>query len=139
MHTLNICCQSNADRWRFIKTEVECCVKKAVHGEFTAEDIKKRIEEGRAFAAYAMDGDKVLIVCVWELVCYPRMTSVNIMCLGGSDARGMWDEFGGIMRKVWKAAGATHLESCVSPAMARLLQKTNYIAKPLYIHLRGAL
>ena len=43
------------------------------------------------------------------------------------------------MRKVWKAAGATHLESCVSPAMARLLQKTNYIAKPLYIHLRGAL
>ena len=96
MHTLNICCQSNADRWRFIKTEVERCVKKAV-------------------------------------------TAVNIMCLGGSDARGMWDEFGGIMRKVWKAAGATHLESCVSPAMARLLQKTNYIAKPLYIHLRGAL
>lgn len=139
MHILNIVSRSCMNRWPFIEAEVQRVVKKAVHGEFTAGDVKKRIEEGKAFAVYVLDGDEVLIVCVWELIFYPRLTAVNIMCLGGRDVKGLWHEFEDTMRKVWKSMGATAVECSVSPAMSRLLQKSGFIASPLYVNMRGDL
>lgn len=128
-----------AERWGDIEPEVARVVKKACHGEFTAADIKRLIEKGRVYAAYAHEGPDVKMVCVWEMIYYPELTTVNICCLGGRDVAGCWARYGETMRNIWRAQGATQVECSVSRAMARLLQQANFIAKPVYTVMRGEL
>lgn len=140
MHVLQAITKTNfEERWPLVAHEVERVVQKAVHGEFTTEDVADLVKKGSAFAAFVRDGQDVLIVCVWEMIYYPRMTAANIMCLGGKDVKGMWAEFGKAMKVTWKLMGASSVECSVSPAMAKVLRRANFITRPLYIQMRGEL
>ena len=128
-----------AERWGFLEPEVLRVTQKACHGEYTADDARRLIELGLMYGAYAHEGGRVLMVCLWEMVFYPQFTSVNVACLGGRDVAGCWKRYGETMRAIWKAQGATAVECSCSKAMARLLEKSGFIAKPTYIVMRGEL
>lgn len=117
---------------------LERVVAKAVHGEFTVEDVLERIARGQAFGAFVKGEDgEVFIVCVWELVYYPQMTAVNVMCLGGAKTKSSWAAYGPILKKLWKEQGASVMECMTSPAMARLLRRAGVNVKPIYVLSRG--
>lgn len=126
-----------AERWGAIEPEIRRVVTKACHDEFTVEDVRELIEKGHIFAAYAHEGDDVKMVCVWEMIYYPKLTVVNICCLGGRDVAGSWARYGETMRNIWRSQGAKAVECSVSRAMARLLQQAGFIAKPIYTVMRG--
>lgn len=126
------------ERWKYIKPLVQRVVDRAAHGEFTTDQIGERIEKGYCFAAYAREEgeEQASVVLVWELACYPSMTAVNIVCLGGKDIVRNWARYGEMMKTIWRSQGATYVEGSVSPAMARLVQRV-HLMDPVYVCLRG--
>ena len=131
--------QRNSEEFALIRGEVKRVVEHACHGEFTADDVGDLIRKGRAFACYVMEGREILIACVWELIYYPRLTSINVMALGGQNLKELWALYGPTCKKVWRAQGAQAWQCEASIAMTKLLQKAGTGLKPIYVTSRETL
>lgn len=94
----------------------------AARGEFTVEDLETMTKSGRAVTGIAFDGERAVMAMTFEVIHYPRKTTVNIMALGGDGlgevAAQFWAQFRGWAR----SAGAVAIEACCSEAMARMLR-----------------
>lgn len=131
--------QKNAEEFDLIRGEVKRVVEHACHDEFTADDVGCLIRKGKAFAAYVHEGKKILIACVWELIYYPRLTTINVMALGGSRMKDMWQMCGPVLKKVWREQGAKAWQCEASIPMTKLLQKSGIRLKPIYVTSRETL
>lgn len=124
--------------WSATKPLLEKCIKQAMHGELTAEDIYNLVTTGKAYI-FIVKSDKTIMPSVrlaWvvEIVKYPRLSAMNIIIMTGQDMCPFMDRF-------WKRFcgwaymnGIRAIEGHVSPAMERLLSR--YKFKPVYTHVR---
>ena len=131
--------QKNSEEFALIRGEVKRVVDNACCGEFKVDDVGELIRTGKAFGAYVADGKEVLIACVWELIYYPRLTSVNVMALGGRRMKEMWAQCGPVLKKVWRAQGAQAWQCEASIPMTKLLRKSGIGIKPIYVTSRETL
>lgn len=127
-------------RFEEIRGCIDKVVSNAVHGEYNADDVRMLLIKGRAFCAYSKAEDgSVEIACVWEMVYYPRTTSVNVLALGGKNTKENYRKYGPELMKLWKAQGADHVECLTSKAMARFLKLMGFPVEPVYVLSRGDL
>lgn len=112
--------------WNEAEPLIEKCVQKAVHGEYTAADIKELLEHGRMTALLVFEGEKPIFVCVFELLVYPRKTAVNICCVGGKKVLQCFEHYRKYLFEYWKSCGAAEVQAQVSPAMERLLRPAGF-------------
>ncbi len=128
-------------RFEEIRDCIDKVVKRGVRdGEYDVEDVKNLIMSGSAFVAYAKDAEgAVEIACVWEMVYYPRTTTVNVMALGGKNMKENWAKYGSFLLDLWKKQGAEYVECLTSEAMARLIRSAGVPVEPAYVLSRGKL
>lgn len=111
------------ERWERVAVELDRVTRGAAHGEFETEDLKQLIKDGRAFGLYSEEEGIVSIVCVWELIFYPRRTVANVIALAGRDLVRSVELFWDIAEETWRTQGAHCLECSTTPAMARFLNQ----------------
>ena len=128
-----------AELWGQIGPLLDKCVKKAFHGESTADDIRALVERGDAILAVGFgESGTVDIVAAMEPVYYPRMRTINVFALGGRTAGVMarLHETGFIdALKGWaKENGFDAMDAWTSLPMARFINRFGF--EPKYIHNR---
>ena len=80
-----------ADVWPDVAPLFEKVVEKAVHGEFTVDDLFRLAKAGRITVGLARedDGGKTPVMAVaFEFRRYPSATAVNVLAMGGAIWRG---------------------------------------------------
>lgn len=107
--------------WSAVAALVDPVAHQAARGEFTTEDLAVMVEDGRAVAAIALEGDTPVMGMVFEFRHYPRKTVINVMAIGGSNLAGVavsfWPSF-----VAWaQESGVSEIEACTSRAMTRAL------------------
>lgn len=124
--------------WPVVKPLLERCVKRAMRGEMTVDDIYAAARQGRMYV-FVVKSDKALmasvkLALVLELVNYPRLPTMNIVAIGGSELSVMHKRF-------WKSLcgwaymnGVRAIECRVSPAMMRVIVRYGF--KETYTHMR---
>lgn len=130
--------------WPMAAVHLDRCVKGALHGEYTTEDLYQMATMGKA-VVFVVTNDPtgkhpdtdVSIAFVVEPVLYPKLNAVNILALGGHDLSSAqkqhWESFKG-----WAYMnGARAIEASVGPAMMRVLSRWGF--KPVYTHARLSL
>jgi hypothetical protein len=130
--------------WPLAAPHLDRCVKGALHGEYTTQDLYDMVSGAKAVLFVvtndptgAREDTDVSLAWVVEPVLYPKLNAINILALGGRDfsevQRQHWDDFKG-----WAYMnGARAIEASVSPAMARILKRWGY--KPVYQAVRVSL
>lgn len=130
--------------WPLAGPHLDRCVKGALHGEYTIQDLYDMVAGAKAVLFVvtndptgAREDADVSLAWVVEPVIYPRLNTINILALGGRDfsetQRAHWEDFKG-----WAYMnGARAIEASVSPAMARMLKRWGY--KPVYQTVRVSL
>lgn len=124
--------------WSATKPLLTRCVNRAVHGEYTVDDLHNAALQGKAFI-FVVKSDativkSVIFALVLELSDYPRLPALNIVAIGGKDLEALHEKY-------WKHLcgwaymnGARVLEGMVSPAMQRVVAKFGF--KPVYTQMR---
>jgi len=75
--------------WTATKPLLEKCVKRAMHGEMTIDDIYNAALQGKMYI-FVVKCDKTItksvkLALVLEIIHYPKLPAMNIVALGGSD------------------------------------------------------
>ena len=112
-------------------------VEKAVHGEFTVDDLFRLAKAGRITVGLARedDGGKTPVMAVaFEFRRYPSATAVNVLAMGGRDLARFMTRFLPPFSAFCKGAGADWIECAVSPAMARMHGRYGF--RPVYRNMR---
>ena len=126
--------------WQHAAPLLEKCVKKAVRGEFSVEDIRKMILDGWCVGLYIHEGQLPVFAAAIEIVPYPSgLTIGNVMAVGGRDIGMAIRDFLPAACEWMKRCGCTEVECSVSPAMERLLSRYRDGWKETYRVLRKEL
>ena len=112
--------------WDRAEPALDRVVSKAVHGEFRTADLRKLCDEKRATACVFSEGETVVVAMVFEFILYPKMTTCNIIALGGSSLGEVLDGFFITFKDWCKSMGVTVIEASCSSAMSRLLQRFEF-------------
>jgi hypothetical protein len=127
--------------WPHVAPLLEKCVRRAAHGEYTAEDIQRLAFAGRVFV-FALVNDKydptvtrdVKLVLVLETVNYPRLPALNILAVGGSGLKMAYQKYWKMLCGWAYMSGVRAIEGWVSPSMKRTTEPMGF--KPVYTHMR---
>ena len=124
--------------WPRASKLVDKCIKRAMHGEMTVEDIHNLAMQQRAYV-FVVKNDKgiqpdVKLVVVLEIMHYPRLPSLNILALAGSDLEVFYEKFWQKLCGWAYMNGVRAIEGLVSPAMQRVISKYGF--KPVYTQMR---
>lgn len=124
--------------WPQVRPLFDRCVREAMRGELTVDDIKEQALAGQIVIMVFTDspsgnGTVDLAVAI-EPVAYPKMPGINILALGGTN-------FGLIQQSYWTyfkgwalMNGARMIEASVSYSMLRMLQRYGFVEE--YVHVR---
>jgi hypothetical protein len=116
--------------WPLAKPLIEKCIRRAMHGEITIDDIRALAQQQQLYV-FVVKYDKTIIpsvklVVVMDVANYPRLAAMNIFAIAGTDL----DYF---YRKYWKKLcgwaymnGVRVLEGWVSPSMERVISRYNF-------------
>lgn len=122
------------ERVRFL---VDRCVNKATHGEFTSTDLKNLIRDKYAYGVYVVNEEgEIDLVMIWELVCYPRKTAVNVIALAGCKSEYYWKHYGKTMMNLWRSQGASEVTCYASKAMERLANRYGLTEQYRFLNMR---
>lgn len=124
--------------WSATKPLLEKCVARAVHGEFTVEDIHNAALQSKAFIFIVKSDTTIVKSVIFALVIepgsYPRLKTLNILAIAGMDLEALHEKY-------WKQLcgwaymnGARALDGMVSPAMQRVIARFGF--KPVYTQMR---
>ena len=69
--------------WAEVAPEFGRVVEKAIHGEFTTEDLYRLARDGRITVGVAREKGEVVMVVAFEFVFYPSATAVNVLAMAG--------------------------------------------------------
>ena len=101
-------------------------VEKAIHGEFTTEDLYRLARDGRITVGVAREKGEVVMVVAFEFVFYPSATAVNVLAMAGRRLAAFMHRFLPLFRGFCKKAGADWIECQVSPAMERMHRRYGF-------------
>ncbi len=116
--------------WPLAKPLIEKCIRRAMHGEITIDDIRALAQQQQLYV-FVVKYDKTIIpsvklVVVMDVANYPRLAAMNIFAIAGTDL----DYF---YRKYWKKLcgwaymnGVRVLEGWVSPSMERVISRYQF-------------
>jgi len=136
--------------WPLAKPLIEKCIRRAMHGEITIDDIRALAQQQQLYV-FVVKYDKTIIpsvklVVVMDVANYPRLAAMNIFAIAGTDLdyfyRKYWKKLCGwaymngldyFYRKYWKKLcgwaymnGVRVLEGWVSPSMERVISRYNF-------------
>jgi hypothetical protein len=116
--------------WSAIRPLLDKCVKRAMKGEMTVEDIHTLAMQKHLYIFIAKT-DKTLtpsvkLVVVLEAVNYPRLAALNVMALGGSDLQYFYEKYWNKLCGWAYMNGVRMMESWVSPAMERVVARYKF-------------
>lgn len=135
MYRFHLIDRSNVENFELVRDQLDR-VQSAANGEFTTEDLKTLIEQGRAWSAYfTTDAGAVKLVCVWEMVFYPRRTKINLIAMAGSGFRECCEQWYEFVKNIWRSQGATSVTCYTSPAMARFLSRAGFSEKYRFLEM----
>jgi hypothetical protein len=124
--------------WTRVRPMIDRCIKRAMHGEITVDDVLKMAQEHRAFI-FIVKCDKgiqpdIKLVVVVEMSPYPQLQSANILALAGSDLDVFYERFWDKLCGWAYMNGIRAIEGLVAPAMQRVISKYGF--KPVYTQMR---
>ena len=124
--------------WTATKPLLEKCVKRAMHGEMTIDDIYNSALQGKMYI-FVVKCDKTItksvkLALVLEIVHYPKLAAMNIVALGGSDLDALHAKYWKMLCGWAYMNSVRVIEGWVSPAMERVISQ--YCFKPVYTHMR---
>ena len=124
--------------WTATKPLLEKCVKRAMHGEMTIDDIYNSALQGKMYI-FVVKCDKTIIksvklALVLEIVHYPKLAAMNIVALGGSDLDALHAKYWKMLCGWAYMNSVRVIEGWVSPAMERVISQYGF--KPVYTHMR---
>lgn len=127
--------------WPYVAPLFERVVRKAAHGEYTADDIGFMARSGKVFI-FALVNDKhtpqperkVMLALAVEVVNYPRLPALNILAVGGSGLSLYYKKYWKLFTGWAYMNGARAIEGWVSPAMRRTSEAMGF--KAVYTHMR---
>ena len=122
--------------WDDLSPEFDRVVKKAVHGEYTTEDLYRLAKEGRIHVAAAREPDGSLIMALaFEFLYYPSgATGCNVLAMAGRDMMHSMGKLFADFQHFCKLAGANWIECSVSPGMERMHRRFGF--RTIYRNLR---
>jgi hypothetical protein len=124
--------------WTATKPLLEKCVKRAMHGEMTIDDIHNAALQGKMYI-FVVKCDKTItksvkLALVLEIIHYPKLPAMNIVALGGSDLDALHAKYWKMLCGWAYMNSVRVIEGWVSPAMERVISQYGF--KPVYTHMR---
>ena len=124
--------------WTATKPLLEKCVKRAMHGEMTIDDIYNSALQGKMYI-FVVKCDKTItksvkLALVLEIVHYPKLAAMNIVALGGSDLDALHAKYWKMLCGWAYMNSVRVIEGWVSTAMERVISQYGF--KPVYTHMR---
>jgi hypothetical protein len=124
--------------WPYMKPLIDKCVKRAMKGEMTTEDIHTMILQQKV-NAFIVRSDKciqpdVKLVVIVELVPYPKLAAMNILVLSGTELEALYEKFWVKLCGWMYMNGVRTVEGWVTPAMQRVISRFGF--KPAYTLMR---
>jgi hypothetical protein len=124
--------------WSATKPLLEKCVKRAMHGEMSIEDIYNAALQGKMYI-FVVKCDKTItksvkLALVLEIIPYPQMRAMNIVALGGNDLDALHAKYWKMLCGWAYMNSVRFIEGWVSPAMERVISRYGF--KPVYVHMR---
>lgn len=113
--------------WERAAIHFEPVVQEAARGEFTVADIRRLCDEGRATAVVVLDGDSVILASAFEFIHYPKLTTCNVLAIGGSRLDETLQAFFITFKEWLYGIGVTVIEASCSPPMSRLLSRYGFV------------
>jgi len=109
-----------------VRSLFDRCVKRAVRGEFSSEDLLRLTQEGRMHIGIVSDGENPVMAVAFEFVHYPQLTVLNIAALAGSRMGKIMREFWPTFQRFARLAGADCIQASCAPGMARMLGRYGF-------------
>lgn len=124
--------------WPATKPLLEKCIKRAMHGEMTIDDLYNAALAGKMYI-FVFKNDKTItksvkLALALEIVNYPRIPAMNVVSLGGNDLDALHGKFWKMICGWAYMNGVRVIEGLVSPAMERVISRYGF--KPVYTHMR---
>lgn len=120
--------------WPSVEKLVDRLEKKAVHGEFTKEDVKDLAKKGIVGIGVAYDDDGIFMLMAFEDVVYPKATAVNVLAMAGERLDEFMTLFLPPFKDFLRNQGVSWIECNVSPGMERMHHRYGF--KTVYRNLR---
>lgn len=105
----------------------ERVVYKATYGEFDADDLYRLAKQGHITVGTLENEGDLQLAIAFEFIFYPRWTVIHILALAGQGLAEAFTRFGTRFKAWRREAGAQKIQASCSPAMARLLQRDEFI------------
>jgi hypothetical protein len=124
--------------WPSTKPLLEKCVKRAMHGELTIDDIHQAALQAKMYI-FVVKSDKTItksvkLALALEIVPYPQLRAMNIVALGGTDLDALHEKYWKMLCGWAYMNSVRYIEGWVSPAMERVISRYGF--KPVYTHMR---
>lgn len=95
-------------------------------GEITIEDVIHGIDSGWMRAWLVFRGGNHIATAVTEIIEMPAKRIVRVLTLGGKDMKAFINELINALMNYARNVGATDIDACARPGMARTLQKAGW-------------
>lgn len=120
--------------WPAAKPYIDRCVEETMRDKLTSETIYNMVASGEAFMLVVARNDDegmpdVLLVFIMSLVNYPKLPTMNIIAVGGSDIGFFVDKYWKTLQSWMYVNGVRNVEATVSDAFARTLSKYGFTKK----------
>ena len=113
--------------WDRAAIHFEPVVSEAARGEFTVDDIRRLCDEGHATSVVVRDGENVILAAAFEFIHYPKITTCNVMAIGGTRLDETMRAFFITFKQWCESVGVTVIEASCSPPMSRLLSRYGFV------------
>ena len=120
--------------WPSIEKLVDRLESKAVHGEFTKEDIKDLAKKGIIGIGGAYDDCGIFMMIAFEDLVYPKAHAVNVLAMAGERLDYFMKLFLPNLKKILKEKGVSWIECNVSNGMERVNKRYGF--ETVYKNLR---
>lgn len=120
--------------WPSIKPLIEKLDAKAVHGEFSPDDVFNLAKKGVIGIGIAYDNNGIFMVMAIEDVFYPRAHAVNVLGMAGERLDEFMAMFLPPFKDFLKNQGVSWIECNVSPGMERMHHRYGF--RTVYRNLR---
>lgn len=112
--------------WSEVAPQFERVIGRAIHGEFTIQDLYRLAREGKITVGVAKEGGEVVMALAFEFVFYPSATAVNVLAMAGRRLEAFMHRFLPPFVAFCRKAGADWIECRVSPAMERMHRRYGF-------------
>ena len=93
------------------------------NGEFEVDDLRDLVVAGKAFIVALEDERGIALASVFEVLCLPRKTVLNVLVTGGSKLNVLIQQFWDRLDAIGRTLGAEAIRGAVRPAMQRYYRR----------------